>query len=111
MHNISKLVQENKQEAIEIIKKNGGSISFVGDVAPDKWIGNLNEVKLPFVIISDLPIFDCAVLAVRLTESGEIEFYGLDVDIYEASMWREVSECANNTENEIYEYIGNKFND
>lgn len=104
MYNITKLVQSNKKEAIEIIKSMGGKIDFVEN--PENWNGNLSKAKVPMVIIDDLPIYECVVLAVRLTESGDIEFYGLDVDVPEASCWREVSECANNTENEIYYFIG-----
>lgn len=112
MHNIGKLVRENKAEAIDIIKAFGGEISFIGGKAPEgnEWLDGVDKKALPWVIVYDCELIDMAVLAVRLNESGEIEFYGFDTKVPEASDWREVSECANGTENEIYEFIGNHNN-
>jgi len=110
MHNISKLVRENKAEAIDIIKAFGGEISFIGGVEPKEFNDNPYKLNVPIIILDCAELIDCAVLAVRLNESGEIEFYGFDTKVPEASEWFTASECANNTDNEIYEFIGNHNN-
>ena len=110
MHNIGKLVRENKAEAHKIIKAFGGEISFIGGVEPKEFNGNPYKLNVPIIILDCAELVDCAVLAVRCGKSeGDIEFYGLDLSVPEASEWFTTSECANNTENEIYEFIGDNF--
>ena len=112
MIHIEEFIEKNKQEAIEILKAHNGRIDFVEDgdaLDTGEWCGNPNEVEVPWVIYAPGELADLAVLSVRLNEKGEMEFYGLDVDVIEASDWFYVTDCVSNTENEIYEFLGDGY--
>lgn len=112
MVNISNFIKQNRFEAIEILKAHNGRINFVedGDALDNgEWCGNPYDIAVPWVITAPAGLADIAVLAVRLNEKDEIEFYGLDVEVIEASDWFSWADCVANTENEIYEYLGQNY--
>ena len=116
MHDISKLIRENRKEAYDIIKAHGGKIEFVKDIIhnnpdndeEDDWIGSIGEENVPWVILGFDEIVDTAVLAVKCGKNEpNIEFLAFDNDSYECIGWCDDASCCSNTENAIYEVIGN----
>lgn len=114
MKSIAKLVNENRNEAYELIKQAGGRIDFVDDIikgstddSEDDWNGNPSEHSLPWVVTGyDEGLIDTAVLAVKLGEKeGQIEFLAYDVEEWECYGWISYAECCSNTDNEVYMFI------
>ncbi len=120
MQDISKVINENRQEAYDLIKRAGGRIDFVSDIikndpdddSQDDWIGNPNEYSLPWVVTGyDEGLIDTAVLAVKCEEKeGQIEFLAFDVEADECYGWVSYAECCSNTENEVYMFIDELVN-
>ena len=78
MHNLSVFVEENKKEAIEIVKAHNGRIDFVKDIIhnnpddyeEDDFLGDIGDYQCPIVIMGgDNCLDDCAVLSVVYDES------------------------------------------
>ena len=115
MQDISKVINENRQEAYDLIKQAGGRIDFVTDIikndpdddSQDDWKGNPNEHSLPWVVTGyDEGLIDTAVVAVKCgKKEGQIEFLAFDVESYECYGWVSYAECCSNTENEVYMFI------
>ena len=114
MKSIAKLVNENRNEAYELIKQAGGRIDFVDDIikgstddSEDDWNGNPSEYCLPWVVTGyDEGLIDTAVLAVKLGEKeGHIEFLAYDAEEWECYGWISYAECCSNTDNEVYMFI------
>ena len=70
MKQIFNIVNENRKEAIDLVKKNGGRIDFVegiirnnpDDPDEDSWDGYIAEEEVPWVIMGLDSIVDTAVL-------------------------------------------------
>ena len=114
MKSIAKLVNENRNEAYELIKQAGGRIDFVDDIikgstddSEDDWNGCPSEYDLPWVVTGyDEGLIDTVVLAVKLgEEEGDIEFLAYDADEWQCNGWISYSDCCSNTDNEVYMFI------
>lgn len=120
MHNISKLVLENKQEAYDIVKANGGKIEFVDDIIhnnpdddeEDDWDGDPCEQNIPWAVGNGCDmLIDAAILAVRCGEKeNELDFLVYDNENYNVMGWLSCSDFAYTTENAVYEHIGENYN-
>ncbi len=117
MHNISKLIRENKVEAYNLLKDNftNGLVGFAADVIQDdfkvneKWDGDLYENNLPWAVLgTDNGVTDAAVLAVRISneDTHTIECLLYDNDNQECIGWHDDAELVGITANEVYERIG-----
>lgn len=116
MHDITKLIQENRKEAYDIIKARGGKIEFVENIIhnnpendeEDDWDGTIGEENVPWVVLGFDTIFDTAVLAVKCSErEPNIEILAFDAENNSCIGWCDDATCCGNTENSIYEFIGN----
>ena len=117
MHNISKLIRENKVEAYNLLKDNftNGLVGFASDVIQDdfkvneKWDGDLYEHNLPWAVLgTDNGVTDAAILAVRMgnEDTHTIECLLYDNDNHECIGWHDDAELVGITANEVYERIG-----
>ena len=116
MHDITKLIQENRKEAYEIIKAHGGKIEFVEDIIhndpeddyQDDWNGCIVAQNVPWCILEGCDhLMDVAVLAVKCSErEGQVDFLIYDNELDEVFGWESDATCCNNTENYVYEFIG-----
>ena len=112
MHNISKLISENRKEAYELLKNNGGRIDFIDNPEGD----NINndavfEANLPWVGMDDGgdSIADFAVLAAEC--NGEcISILTYSTECEDVEGWRMDAECIYGSENCVYEEIGERLN-
>jgi len=124
MQDITKVINENRNEAYDLIKGLGGRIDFVEDIikgttddSEDDWQGDPNEHSLPWVVVGyDEGLIDTAVLAVKCGErnelpNGDIEFLAFDVEAGECYGWISYATCCSNTENEVYMFIEEWIND
>ena len=126
MQDIIKLVLENQREAIKVLQKKGGVMSFIGesldefetmeDIADyvyhnvDVQAHNLPCIILPY---GDNELQELYVLKVSLQEpcgirGAYIKFIGYseyDTDGNTIAMWCDCPECLYNSENYIYEHI------
>lgn len=114
MKSIVALVNENRNEAYELIKQAGGRIDFVDDIikgstddSKDDWNGCPSEYDLPWVVTGyDEGLIDTVVLAVKLgEEEGHIEFLAYDADEWKCNGWISYADCCSNTDNEVYMFI------
>lgn len=106
MHKIGKLVQENKNEAIELLKKNGGLMEWpsLEDLAEQEGV-NTWEIEDPnpsiLYITRHGEYVELETTKARLTKNGEdIEFYSP-----EDGEWFSSYECSALTENNVYEFL------
>ena len=100
MHNISKMVAENRAEAYGLVKQKGGKIEFVDDNNPTP--------NCPSVVGGFDSIADLVILAVKCSEDMKepnLEFLAYDCEECECIGWIDDASCVNNTENAVYEYI------
>lgn len=106
MHKIGKLVQENKNEAIELLKKNGGLMEWpsLEDLAEqegvDTWEIEDPNPSILFYTRHD-EYLELEITKARLTHNGKgIEFYSPD-----ENDWFSSNECSALTENNVYEFL------
>ena len=114
MKDIATLIRENRKEAIDLLKGREGMLFFVDETNVDmsdeknpKYVGdNIMTENIPWVIVpftDDLA--DIAVLGAILSKDEKdndvIEFIGWDNEPM-AVLWFDDTECASNSENEIY---------
>ena len=78
MHNLSVFVEENKKEAIEIVKAHNGRFDFIKDIIhnnpddyeEDDFLGDIDNYDCPIVIMGgDNCLDECKVLSVVYDES------------------------------------------
>lgn len=112
MHKIGKLVQENKNEAIELLKKNGGLMEWksVEELAEQEGVDSW-EIEDPnpsiLFITRHGEYLELEITKARLTKNGnDIEFYSPDND-----EWFSPYECSVFTENNVYEFLPTLCND
>ena len=119
MISINEFIQQNKNEAFEIVNSAGGRIDFVKGIdESDNWDGDITEQYVPWVVlVPEETLLDTAVLAVRSTENQyivrgvlhvdkEIEFLAYDNESKKCIGWLGQLECVSCTENDIYTFIG-----
>lgn len=112
MKQIFQIVNQNREEAIELVKKNGGCIDFVENIIrnnpddpdEDDWDGDIAEEEVPWVITGLATVIDTAVLAVRL-EGDCLLFLCYDVDENLVYGWQTYATCCGHTDNEVYLFI------
>ena len=112
MKQIFNIVNENRKEAIDLVKKNGGRIDFVegiirnnpDDPVEDSWDGYIAEEEVPWVIMGLDSIVDTAVLAVRL-DGEKLLFLCYDVESGWVYGWYSCATCCGHTDNEVYLFI------
>ena len=112
MKQIFQIVNQNREEAIDLVKKNGGRIDFVEDIIrnnpdnpdEDDWDGYIAEEDVPWVLMALDCIVDTAVLAVRL-DNNRLMFLCYDVEKQEVYGWYSRTTCCAHTDNEVYLFI------
>ena len=121
MKNLSLIVEENKSEAIELIKAQGGRIDFVKGIThnnPDNYEedgfnGDLDYEKCPRVIVGGCDCIDeCAVLSVVFDEDkGKLMAWVFDIDT-EGAILNDWYECSfeSYSDDDVYQYIYHKVN-
>ena len=126
LHDITTLVAENGKVALDIVKKNGGSMTFLSksiddcetykDIKDAVKEVNLVEENLPIVVLPfDDGISECTVLKVMVVTTSpsvmpdeeRLRFIGIGDpytnDSFIVSCF--VSECIYDTENNIFKFI------
>ena len=107
MHNIWKFINENKKEAYELLKNNGGRIDFIND--PEREDIDSDEVfkneNLPWVgLPNGNGVADYAVLAAECDGDGfSILVYNTEENCSEG--WQTDAECIYGSENYVYTAI------
>ena len=121
MKSLSVILEENKREAIEIVKAQGGRIDFVGgivhnnpdDYEEDGFDGNLGYCNCPRVIVGGCDCIDeCAVLSVLFDEDkGRLMAWVYDIDT-EGAIVNDWYECSfeSYSDDKIYQHIYNLVN-
>jgi len=116
MQDIFKLVEENRVEAFNLLKANGGEIRLLEEtdeqIKDGNWdgcfCGNTTDCVLDSG--SNGILADVCVLAVRCSgREGQLEFYCYDLDACEFIGWQDDATFLFNTENRVYEVIGKIF--
>lgn len=110
MNNIAELVKENRNEAVEILKKHGGRIEFVTYTDEEEIWDNINEAQPPHVIVSlglCGELADVAVLSVSVDERGRVWLMVYDInEVYNVGYGKvSVNDCVSYSDNEVYTYI------
>ena len=113
MRDIYELVSSNKEEALDIIRANGGRIDFVefdesGENLTEESIDKLRdeESSLPVIVMGfDTPC-DITVASVRIGLGGTIEAFLWDGELGEDLGWDDLSSAVYVTENAVYDYLG-----
>lgn len=106
MHTIGKLVQENKIEAIELLKKNGGLMEWpsVEELAEQQGVDVCDiDDPNPYILCytRQVEYVDLEITKARLTDNEKgIEFYSPEED-----EWFSSYECSVFTENNVYAFL------
>ena len=122
MKNLSLIVEENKREAIDLLKQHGGRIDFVEDIIhnnpddyeEDDFLGSIGDFSCPIVLVDgcDCNVEPCVVLSVIYDDEKDclmawvrdIETRGEVLDD-----WLDCS-FANYSEDDVYQCIYNDVN-
>jgi hypothetical protein len=123
MKSLSVILEENKREAIEIVKAQGGRIDFVEgkyihsnnpfDYEEDDFVGNLGDFNCPRVIVGGCDsMYECAVLSVVYDEDkGQLMAWVIDVET-EGEILYDWYECSfeSYSDDDVYQQIYNLVN-
>lgn len=116
MKRLDNILEENRQEALDILKKNNGLIIFtdnltekevMSDEEPEFYNSDVDDDGcLPCVTVygEEEPV-DCYVLAVRVKED-DLEFLVFDPEA-QYTFWCSPTECIGYSENDVYFSIEN----
>ena len=122
MKNLSLIVEENKREAIDLLKQHGGRIDFVEGIIhnnpdnyeEDDFLGSIGDFPCPIVLVDgcDYNVEPCAVLSVIYdNEKDCLMAWVRDIETRGAifDTWLDCS-FANYSENDVYQCIYNDVN-
>lgn len=121
MKNLSLIVEENKREAIDLLKQHGGRIDFVegiihnnpDDYEEDDFLGDVKDYGCPIVAAEGCEATeDCYVLsAVYNKDNDSIDVWIRDVQTEGEILdfWTDCS-FANYSEDDVYQCIYNDVN-
>lgn len=115
MINIAKAVAENRKEAFDIIKANGGRIEFASNIIhgstddDDDWDGDNDELdELPAVVVSGSDcIVDAVVLAVKCGDEDNkvVDFLAFDIEADYVIGWLNYGDAVCSCDDNIYQHI------
>lgn len=114
MHNVAKLISENRVEIYNFIKSQGGFINFAtnnqDECLDDDWDGDFDDCReiVPWLALSGCDyLVDAAILAVKC---GQEETHTIDILVYDNNTediyWDDTSDCIGYNEQVLYDQIG-----
>lgn len=116
MKKVSEVIEQNRLEAVDIIKAHGGRIDFVcgitlSDDGKYDWHGDedaLRKENVPYVVVSsnEYSADYLSVLSVSLDDNDNIVFLAY---WYEFQVVITFSYVDFNTDNFVYEYLGEHY--
>ena len=122
MKNLSLIVEENKREAIDLLKQHGGRIDFVEDIIhnnpddyeEDDFLGSIGDFNCPIVYADgcDDNVEPCMVLSVIYDNKKDcLMAWVRDIETRGAILddWFDCS-FANYSEDDVYQHIYNVVN-
>ena len=117
MKSLQEIVNDNLNEAIDILQEKGGHFVFCDALkqtevseletqATSISVKELELLKLPRVILAnDENIYEVFVVAVRINDDPfDVEFLCYDLECRE-SFWTTHAACCNYSENDVYLYL------
>ena len=117
MKKISVVLEENKREAIEIVKAQGGRIDFVEDIIhnnpdnyeEDEFLGSIGDFHCPIVLVDtcDYHFEPCAVLSVIYDDEKDcLMAWVIDIETRGSFLydWLDCS-FANYSEDSVFQNI------
>ena len=121
MKNLSLILEENKREAIDLLKQHGGRIDFVEDIIKnnpdnyeeDDFLGDISDFDCPIVLAEGCEdVEECAVLSAVYNEDND----SIDVWVRDTAsegsfldFWTDCS-FGNYSEDDVYQHIYDEVN-